>query len=84
MSKTKTILYLVIGLAIGVALVRFGIVAIAAALPILIKVALPLVTAYVGYRAIRRLLANDRQPPQKTIDLCPNCGEILREGHICK
>ena len=84
MSKAKTILYLVIGLVIGVVLVRFGIVAIAAALPILIKVALPLVTAYVGYRAIRRMLANDRKPPQKTIDICPNCGEILREGHICK
>ena len=84
MSKTKTILYIIVGLAIGVALVRFGIVAIAATLPVLIKVVLPLVTAYVGYRAIRRMLANDRQPPQKTIDLCPNCGEILRRGHICK
>lgn len=84
MSKAKTILYLVIGLAIGIALVRFGIVAIAAALPILIKVALPLVTAYVGYRAIRRMLASDRPPPRKTIDLCPNCGEILDKGHICK
>ena len=84
MNRVKTILYIVIGLAIGIALVRFGIVAIAAALPVLIKVALPLVTAYVGYRAIRRMLANDRQPPQKTIDLCPHCGEILRKGHLCK
>ena len=84
MGKVKTILYIVIGLAIGIVLVRFGIVAVAAALPIVIKVALPLVTAYVGYRAIRRMLVNDRQPPQKTIDLCPNCGEILQKGHVCK
>lgn len=84
MSRVKTVLFIVIGLVIGIVLVRFGIVAIAAVLPLLVKVALPLVTAYVGYRAIRRMLADDRRPPQKTIDLCPNCGEILQKGHICK
>lgn len=102
--KHKNLFLIVMGLAIGVVLVRGGFALVApvmsalgTVLGMVAKIALPfvipLVIGYFGLRLVRNKLRNtvhggQQSDPissrQNTIDLCPECGEIMADEHVCK
>ena len=89
--KLKHIVLIVLGLALGGLLVRFGAVAVSAAALPLLKYVLPFAAAYVGLRFLRtklqQLAQGDQHRPTRraeAIDLCPDCGEVKSAHHVCK
>ncbi len=94
----KHIFLIGLGLILGLLLVRFGTVALAAvAWPLLqlgLKFALPLVGVYLGVKFLRAKLRqlddNQARPRQarprqaEEIDICPKCGEAMLGHHRCR
>lgn len=88
--KYKYLFYIVLGLALGVFLVRGGAAILLPLLLPIVKLALPFVAAYFGYRflrgKIRGLMQGDSPNLHRgnAIDLCPKCGDVLTDRHVCK
>lgn len=84
----KHIFFIALGLILGGLLVRFGAAAVMVAAVPLLKLAVPLVAAYLGVRFLRtklQQLGDDRSPRQaEAIDICPECGEVKSSRHLCR
>lgn len=102
--NSRNLFLVVIGLAIGIVLVRGGFAlvgtvmsALGTVLGTVAKIALPfvvpLVIGYFGLRFARNkfraaVRGSQQSDPlssrQNTIDLCPDCGEVMTDRHVCK
>ena len=88
--RLKHILFILLGLGIGFLLVRGGAGAVVAAALPLLKFVLPFAIAYLGVKFLRaklqRLARGEQHEPQHdaTIDICPECGEVMTARHVCK
>lgn len=83
----KHIFFIVLGLILGGLLVRFGAAAVMVAAVPLLKLAVPLVAAYLGVRFLRaklQQLGGDRPRQAEAIDICPECGEVKSSRHLCR